>query len=134
MFVLELAKPSCVRLVAVQSEEVIGYLICSKYDAVWHIMNLAIDPNLRRGGTASKLLDELFCHAKESSEDRYTLEVRLTNTAAIKLYERYGFLPAGIRKNYYQDNGEDALVMWRTKSTLEGRLDDVPAATKVDLE
>ena len=55
-----------------------------------------------------------------------TLEVRPSNQPAIALYERFGFLAAGMRRRYYQDNGEDALIMWRTPATLEGRLDDVP--------
>ena len=55
-----------------------------------------------------------------------TLEVRPTNYGAIALYERFGFLRAGTRRRYYQDNGEDAVIMWRTPATLEGRLDDVP--------
>jgi len=59
---------------------------------------------------------------------QFTLEVRTSNRGAIALYERFGFLTAGIRRRYYQDNGEDALIMWRTPSTLQGRTDDVPAA------
>ena len=57
---------------------------------------------------------------------RFTLEVRRSNYAAIHLYEREGFQAAGMRRRYYQDNGEDALVMWRTPATLRGSLDDVP--------
>ena len=57
-----------------------------------------------------------------------TLEVRRTNTGAIALYERFRFKPAGLRRRYYQDNGEDAVVMWRTPATLRGTLDDVPNA------
>jgi ribosomal-protein-alanine N-acetyltransferase len=52
--------------------------------------------------------------------------VRESNVGAIALYERYGFRAAGRRRRYYQDNGEDAVVMWRTPSTLAGRFDDVP--------
>ena len=55
-----------------------------------------------------------------------TLEVRRSNLVAIRLYEREGFRAAGVRRRYYQDNGEDALVMWRTPATLAGSLDDVP--------
>jgi ribosomal-protein-alanine N-acetyltransferase len=57
---------------------------------------------------------------------RFTLEVRRSNYVAIHLYERDGFCAAGVRKRYYQDNGEDALVMWRTPATLAGSLEDVP--------
>jgi ribosomal-protein-alanine N-acetyltransferase len=62
---------------------------------------------------------------------RFTLEVRESNTGAIELYKRFGFAPAGRRRRYYQDNGEDAVVMWRTQSTLAGGLDDVPNASSV---
>ena len=57
--------------------------------------------------------------------------MRESNRAAIMLYERFGFLSVGTRRRYYQDNGEDALIMWRTPATLVGRLDDVPAAGPV---
>ena len=60
---------------------------------------------------------------------RFTLEVRESNVAAIALYERYGFRAAGRRRRYYQDNGEDAVIMWRTPSTLSGHFDDVPNAS-----
>lgn len=133
MFVLELSKTSCVRLVVVDGDSVIGYLICSRYDSVWHIMNLAVEPELRRGGVASELIEALL-ERTELKQARFTLEVRLSNTAATELYRKHGFLPAGVRKSYYQDNGEDALVMWRTQATLEGRLDDIPAAVEVDQE
>jgi [ribosomal protein S18]-alanine N-acetyltransferase len=79
----------------------------------------------QRMGLASALLGELY--ARVDDEDaRFTLEVRRSNLLAIRLYEREGFRAAGIRRRYYQDNGEDALVMWRTPATLQGSLDDVP--------
>ncbi|MFA9270756.1 ribosomal protein S18-alanine N-acetyltransferase [Svornostia abyssi] len=130
MFVLELSKPSGVCLAALRGGRIVGYLICSKYDTVWHIMNVAVDPDLRRQRVATSLLDELLRRIGDP-QARYTLEVRPSNTGAIELYERYGFRSAGRRRRYYQDNGEDALIMWRTPATLEGRLDDVPAAGPV---
>jgi ribosomal-protein-alanine N-acetyltransferase len=57
--------------------------------------------------------------------------VRRTNDGAIALYERFGFRVAGVRRRYYQDNGEDAYVMWRTPATLRGTLEDVPNAQAV---
>jgi [ribosomal protein S18]-alanine N-acetyltransferase len=57
---------------------------------------------------------------------RITLEVRPTNEAALRLYESLGFSAAGRRPRYYQDNGEDAVIMWRTPATLVGRTDDIP--------
>jgi [ribosomal protein S18]-alanine N-acetyltransferase len=62
----------------------------------------------------------------DDEQARYTLEVRRSNDGAIRLYEREGFRAAGLRRRYYQDNGEDALVMWRTPATLEGSFEDVP--------
>jgi [ribosomal protein S18]-alanine N-acetyltransferase len=127
MFVLELSKPTGLCLAAVSGETLIGYVICARYDLDWHIMNIAVDPDRRRQGVASSLLCELYRRAQDS-QARFTLEVRQSNREAINLYERDGFRFAGKRRRYYQDNGEDALIMWRTPATLEGRLDDVPAA------
>jgi ribosomal-protein-alanine N-acetyltransferase len=60
--------------------------------------------------------------------EQLTLEVRRSNHAARALYEKFGFKAAGMRPRYYQDNGEDAVIMWRTPATLRGSLDDIPAA------
>jgi ribosomal-protein-alanine N-acetyltransferase len=128
MFVLELSKPAGVCLAALRDGEMLGYLICSRYDTVWHIMNVAVDPAQRRKGIATALLTDLFRRVGSQTE-RFTLEVRESNRAAIELYERYGFRAAGRRRRYYQDNGEDAVVMWRTQSTLSGSFDDVPNAS-----
>ncbi|HEY3020201.1 MAG TPA: ribosomal protein S18-alanine N-acetyltransferase [Solirubrobacteraceae bacterium] len=127
MFVLELSKPSGICLAAMRDDRLAGYLICSRYDRVWHIMNVAVDPDQRRQGLATALLNRLFERVAED-DARFTLEVRRSNAGAIVLYERFGFKVAGMRRRYYQDNGEDAFVMWRTPATLEGRLDDVPNA------
>lgn len=125
MFVLELSKTSGVCLAAVSEGKLVGYLICSRYETVWHVMNVAVDPDRRREGVASALLGELYARVGEE-QARYTLEVRRSNHGAIHLYEREGFRAAGLRRRYYQDNGEDALVMWRTPATLLGSLEDVP--------
>jgi ribosomal-protein-alanine N-acetyltransferase len=125
MFVLELSKQSGVCLAAVSEERLQAYLICSRYDTVWHIMNVAVDLQHQRHGVASALLAELY-ERVDDSRARFTLEVRRSNAVAIHLYEREGFRAAGMRRRYYQDNGEDALVMWRTPATLAGTLDDVP--------
>jgi ribosomal-protein-alanine N-acetyltransferase len=125
MFVLELSKSSGICLAAVQGRRLVGYLICSRYDTVWHIMNVAVDVDHQNHGVASALLAELFGRVGDR-EARYTLEVRRSNHVAIHLYEREGFRAAGLRRRYYQDNGEDALVMWRTPATLRGGFDDVP--------
>jgi ribosomal-protein-alanine N-acetyltransferase len=130
MFVLEMSKPTGVCLAATIDGALVGYTICSRYDTVWHIMNIAVEPDLRRRGIASALLAELYTRAGDASA-QFTLEVRRSNQAAIELYQRDGFRIAGLRRRYYQDNGEDALIMWRTPATLQGRLDDVPAADPV---
>jgi ribosomal-protein-alanine N-acetyltransferase len=124
MFVLELSKPGGQCLAARSDGVLTGYVICSRYEDAWHIMNVAVDPRRRRCGIATALLDELLVRLGDGA--RLTLEVRPSNDGAIALYERFGFLGAGMRHRYYQDNGEDALIMWRTPATLEGRLDDVP--------
>jgi ribosomal-protein-alanine N-acetyltransferase len=125
MFVLELSKASGICLAAVRDGRLVGYLICSRYDTVWHVMNIAVDSSQQRMGLASALLAELYERVDDPAA-RYTLEVRRSNSVAIHLYEREGFRAAGMRRRYYQDNGEDALVMWRTPATLEGSLGDVP--------
>jgi ribosomal-protein-alanine N-acetyltransferase len=127
MFVLELSKSSGICLAALLPGErhLVGYLICSRYDTVWHIMNIAVDPDRRRLGVATELLASLYDRVDDPNA-RYTLEVRQSNHTAIHLYEREGFRAAGLRRRYYQDNGEDALIMWRTPATLLGSFQDVP--------
>ncbi|HEX3510862.1 MAG TPA: ribosomal protein S18-alanine N-acetyltransferase [Solirubrobacteraceae bacterium] len=125
MFVLEMSKQTGICLAAVSGERLAAYMICSRYDTVWHVMNIAVDLPHQRRGLASALLAELYARV-DDPQARYTLEVRRSNAVAIHLYEREGFRAAGTRRRYYQDNGEDALVMWRTPATLEGSLADVP--------
>jgi [ribosomal protein S18]-alanine N-acetyltransferase len=115
MFVLELSKPSGVCLAAIDERRIAGYLICSRYADVWHLMNIAVDPPARRRGIATSLLEEMIARAGQDAS--YTLEVRPSNGSAIALYERFGFRSAGTRRRYYQDTGEDALIMWRTAET-----------------
>ena len=132
MFVLELSKPSGVCLAAEVEGELAGYLVCSRYDLVWHIMNVSVDPDRRRRGIATAMLHALFERVNDpgvgGDQSQYTLEVRRSNAGAYKLYEGLGFKGAGIRRRYYADNGEDAVVMWRTPATRRGSLADVPNA------
>jgi [ribosomal protein S18]-alanine N-acetyltransferase len=113
MFVLELSKPSGICIAALLEGRIVGYLVCSRYDVVWHVMNVAVDDRLRRAGIARAMMERLFELADRPNE-QYTLEVRASNDGAIKLYERFGFRSAGRRRAYYHDNREDALIMWRT--------------------
>ena len=110
MFVLELSKPSGICLAIEGEDGLVGYLVCSRYADVWHLMNIAIIPERRREGIATELMERLFEEA--GPEARFTLEVRTSNRSAIAMYERFGFRPAGHRRRYYHDNGEDALIMW----------------------
>jgi [ribosomal protein S18]-alanine N-acetyltransferase len=113
MFVLELSKSSGLCLAAISEGRMVGYVICSRYDNVWHIMNVAVDVSLRRKGIASSLLTHLF-ELGDRPDAQYTLEVRTSNHGAIAMYELFGFRRTGIRRAYYHDNKEDALIMWRT--------------------
>jgi ribosomal-protein-alanine N-acetyltransferase len=115
MFAGELAKPSSVSLGAFESDTgwLVGYLIVSRYVDAWHIMNLAVHPDHRRHGIARHLLEELFVLTAADAQRGYTLEVRLSNGVAISLYEHMGFRTTGVRRGYYTDNREDALIMWR---------------------
>ncbi len=110
MFVLEISKPSGICLAATEGDELLGYLVCSRYEQVWHLMNVAVAPERRRAGVASDLISKLV----EEGGGRlpFTLEVRVSNRPAISMYERLGFRSSGVRPRYYQDNGEDALIMW----------------------
>jgi [ribosomal protein S18]-alanine N-acetyltransferase len=110
MFVLELSKPSGICLAATIDGRLGAYLVCSRYSDVWHLMNVAVDPERRRAGIATSLLRRMVEIA--GPEARYTLEVRTSNRPAIAMYERLGFRAAGHRRGYYHDNGEDALIMW----------------------
>ena len=132
MFVLELSKPSGICLAALTpTGAIVGYLICSRYDTVWHVMNVAVDPERRAPGHRHGAARRRCSSGSASPTPRFTLEVRRSNAGAIALYERFGFRAAGLRRRYYQDNGEDALIMWRTPATLRGTLDDIPNAAPV---
>ena len=113
MFASELAKPTSICLGAFEGDDLLGYVINSRYVDAWHIMNVAVDPDRRRRGIATRLLERLFELTRDDERRCYTLEVRISNEDAIRLYEQLGFEPRGIRRGYYTDNKEDALIMWR---------------------
>jgi [ribosomal protein S18]-alanine N-acetyltransferase len=118
MFAGELAKPSSVCLGAFQGEDMLGYLIVARYVDAWHIMNVAVDEGFRGRGIARGMLERLFDLTIGDVERGYTLEVRVSNDTAIDLYQRLGFVETGVRRGYYTDNREDALIMWRDPSSL----------------
>ena len=76
-------------------------------------MNVAVAPDYRGRGIATKLLERLFELTAGDGRRGYTLEVRVSNRAAIRLYEKLGFKARGVRRGYYTDNREDALIMWK---------------------
>ncbi|MFT4034732.1 MAG: ribosomal protein S18-alanine N-acetyltransferase [Patulibacter sp.] len=143
MFVLELTRPDGLVLGARslaasgrdrQAPPLLGYVICTPQGDEWHVMNVTVAPEHRSRGIARALLRELHTLLEEATggRARLTLEVRPSNRPALALYATEGYLVAGRRRAYYPDNGEDALVMWRTPSTAAGRLDDVPAPDLVE--
>lgn len=89
------------------------------YGGMWHVVNeahitnIAVSPAYRKQGIASKILEKMIEVAKEKQMIGLTLEVRTSNTIAKDLYIKYGFKLEGIRKEYYEDNREDAFVMWK---------------------
>jgi ribosomal-protein-alanine N-acetyltransferase len=114
MFLAELRKPSSLAIGAFIDEgALVGYAFVSRYVDAWHIMNVAVATGFRRRGIATTLLERLFEVTAADSRRGFTLEVRVSNESAIRLYERLGFERRGIRRGYYTDNREDAVIMWR---------------------
>ena len=83
---------------AIPDEQLVGYLVLSRYVDAWHVMNVAVDPDHRRFGIASAMLARLFEVTRDDAERGYTLEVRVSNLAAIALYESFGFVSRGVRR------------------------------------
>jgi ribosomal-protein-alanine N-acetyltransferase len=119
MFASELAKSTSICLGAFEGEQLVGYVINSRYVDAWHVMNVAVDPHYQRRGIATQLLERLFELTVDDERRGYTLEVRVSNTDAIRLYEKLGFERRGTRRAYYTDNREDALIMWRDATPQE---------------
>lgn len=114
MFAAELRKPSSLAIGAyLGAGDLVGYAFVSRYVDAWHVMNVAVASEHRRRGIATTLLERAFEVTAADPRRGYTLEVRVSNTDAIRLYERLGFEHRGIRRGYYTDNREDALIMWR---------------------
>jgi ribosomal-protein-alanine acetyltransferase len=100
-------------IVAEVDDTVIGYagLWCVIDEG--HITNVAVHPDHRKKGVGEALVSSLLDQTLSEGIKYHTLEVRPSNDAAIALYTKFGFQPSGIRKKYYEDNGEDAIIMWR---------------------
>ena len=90
----------------------VGYSGCWQILEEVHITNIAVSPDFRRKKVGEKLLKRIVDECYENMAKYITLEVRVSNTPAINLYEKYGFKSLGVRKGYYQNNNEDALIMW----------------------
>ena len=99
--------------VAVINNEVVGY--CGLWHVITegHITNIAVDENKRMLGIGNKLMCELVNFANKKQMIGLTLELKMSNQKAFNLYKKHGFIVEGIRKNYYSDTKEDALVMWK---------------------
>ena len=113
LFLAEITEPVNRRyLVARMDKEIVGYagLICYGDEA--HVTNIAVDPSHHRRKVASRLLHELLVNAIDMGAQAVSLEVRVSNWGAQRLYGRFGFHPVGLRRNYYQELNEDALIMW----------------------
>jgi ribosomal-protein-alanine N-acetyltransferase len=120
MFDAELRKPSSLALGAFAEDGMlVGYAFVSRYVDAWHVMNVAVAHAFRRRGIAVALLERLFEVTATDPRRGYTLEVRVSNSGAIALYERLGFEARGVRRGYYTDNREDALIMWREAAQAE---------------
>jgi [ribosomal protein S18]-alanine N-acetyltransferase len=113
MFASELAKPTSICLGAFEGNRLVGYMINARYVDAWHVMNVAVDPRHRQRGIATALIERLFEITGEDERRGFTLEVRVSNADAIRLYRKLGFEARGVRRGYYTDNREDALIMWR---------------------
>ncbi len=99
-------------LVARIDREVVGYGGLIGYGEEAHVTNIAVDPLHHRQKIGTRLLHDLIQNAILLGADAVSLEVRVSNWGAQRLYGRFGFRPVGVRKNYYQEINEDALIMW----------------------
>lgn len=109
----EIGNPQARYFVALHGDAVLGYagFWCLVDEA--HVTNVAVKPDMRGKGIGRGLMARLLEEAKALGMRCATLEVRAGNKQAIRLYESLGFEHSGVRKNYYPDNREDAVIMWR---------------------
>ena len=115
----ELAHAGVFARVVEQEGEVVGYSLAWLGGGSGHLGNLAVVPGRRRRGSARRLVEELLAHAREQGVETLSLEVRVSNFAAQGLYRTLGFGLAGLRRGYYRDTGEDALIMeWRARAAV----------------
>jgi len=113
MIATELDRSQGALLVATERGEVIGYICCAGQGDSWHVLNVAVDTGCRNRGVGAQLVDAAIAALHGNPFRRYTLEVRVSNEPAIRLYRSRGFTDSGVRPRYYSNNQEDALIMWR---------------------
>jgi ribosomal-protein-alanine N-acetyltransferase len=132
LFMSELAlKTTRAYLVAKVGTEIVGYAGLMITGSDGHVTTVAVDPAWHRHGIGTRLVLGLNDAALARGCSGLTLEVRVSNTGAQELYRRFGFAPAGVRKNYYTETNEDAIVMWAHDIDLPAhreRLDAIAAA------
>ncbi|NLK94801.1 MAG: ribosomal protein S18-alanine N-acetyltransferase [Clostridiales bacterium] len=108
----ELNNPLAKYIVAKINNNVIGFAGLWLIGDEGHISNIAVHPNYRKQGVGKELIKSLLLHKKKWNLTSLTLEVRESNFIAKHLYKEFGFKEEGIRKNYYSDNNENAIIMW----------------------
>lgn len=101
-----------IHLVAERGREVVGHGAVLLLADTAHVSTIAVDPEHRRGGVGGDMLLALIRGVLATGGTSLTLEVRAGNEAALALYRRFGLRPAGVRRGYYADSGEDAMVLW----------------------
>ena len=112
-FLESMERNDTVFLVAMLGEEVAGYLGCYCIAGEGEITNVAVKASHRRKGIGGRLLEELYEEGALLETHEFFLEVRESNEAAIGLYTRQGFVKEGIRKNFYEQPVENAVIMWK---------------------
>jgi ribosomal-protein-alanine N-acetyltransferase len=140
LFMSELSyRDARVYLVAKHESRVVGFagLLFAAEDG--HVTTVSVDPDFQQHRIATRMMLVLVERALSRRVEALTLEVRPSNAAAVALYQRFGFAPVGVRKNYYRETNEDALVMWATevqspayRERLDRIADELPAATEVE--
>jgi len=118
-FLNELSNPLAKYMVSIVNDNIVGFA------GIWiivdegHITNIAVHPDFRGQGIGEKLVLSLINQASSWSINSFTLEVRDSNIIAQNLYKKLSFIEEGRRKNYYSDNNEDAIIMWRRSPGVE---------------